>query len=66
MKWLNFFIDRPITATVINLMMVVVGLLSIRSLLVDEYPRIIVPKLRIEPTIVTPHQKQLRKKLLTH
>lgn len=48
MKWLNFFIDRPITATVINLMMVVVGLLSIRSLLVDEYPRIIVPKLRIE------------------
>jgi multidrug efflux pump subunit AcrB len=50
MKWINFFIDRPVTAIVINLMMIVCGILAFRGLLVDEYPRIIVPKLQVETT----------------
>jgi len=48
MKWLNFFIDRPVTACVINIMMVVCGLLALSGLLVDEYPQIIVPRLSVE------------------
>lgn len=47
MKWINFFIDRPVTATVINLMLVVCGILAFRGMVVDEYPRIIVPKIKV-------------------
>lgn len=47
MKWLNFFIDRPVTATVINMMLIVCGTLAFRGVLVDEYPRIIVPKVKV-------------------
>jgi multidrug efflux pump len=48
MKWLNFFIDRPVTACVINIMMVICGLLALNGLLVDEYPHVIVPRLSVE------------------
>src|SRR5579871_2169683 len=47
MKFLDFFIDRPVTATVVNLMLIVCGVLSFKGLLVDEYPRIVVPKVKI-------------------
>lgn len=47
MKWLNFFIDRPVTASVINVMLIVCGILAFRDLMVDEYPRIVVPKVRV-------------------
>ena len=48
MKWINFFIKRPVTACVVNIMMVVCGLLAVGSLLVDEYPQVIVPRLSVE------------------
>lgn len=48
MKWLNFFIDRPVASSVINLMMVICGLLALNGLLVDEYPQVIVPRLTIK------------------
>lgn len=47
MKWLNFFIDRPVTATVVNLMLIVCGVLAFKGLLIDEYPRIVVPKIKV-------------------
>jgi multidrug efflux pump len=47
MKFLDFFIDRPVTATVINLMLMVCGVLAFRGLLVDEYPVIVVPRLSV-------------------
>lgn len=50
MKWINFFIERPVTATVINCMLIISGLLAFRGLLVDEYPHIVVPKLSVETT----------------
>ena len=50
MKLLNFFIERPITATIINLMVVFAGVLSFKGLLLDEYPRIVVPKIKIHTT----------------
>lgn len=50
MKWLNFFIERPVTATVVNLMLIISGLLAFRGLLIDEYPSIVVPKLSVETT----------------
>ena len=50
MKWINFFIERPVTACVINIMMVVCGLLAMKGLLIDEYPRVIVPRLSVETT----------------
>ena len=48
MKWINFFIDRPVTACVVNIMMVICGLLALNGLLVDEYPHVIVPRLSVE------------------
>ncbi len=47
MRFLDFFIERPVTAIVINLMLMVCGVLAFRGLLVDEYPRIVVPKVKI-------------------
>lgn len=47
MKWLNFFIDRPVTATVINAMLIVLGLLAFKGLLVDEFPVVVVPRLTV-------------------
>lgn len=47
MRWLNFFIERPVTACVINVMLIVCGILAFRDLLVDEYPRIVVPKVKV-------------------
>lgn len=48
MKWLEYFIKRPITAIIINLMLMFLGLLALPQLLIDEYPRIVVPKIKIE------------------
>lgn len=50
MKSLNFFIERPVTATVLNVMLIVCGVLAFRGLLIDEYPRVIVPKVKVETT----------------
>lgn len=47
---LDFFINRPVTATVLNVMLVVCGVLAFRSLTVDEYPIIIVPKIKVSTT----------------
>lgn len=47
MRWLNFFIARPVTATVINVMLVVCGVLAFRGMVVDEYPLIVVPKIKV-------------------
>src|SRR5580658_8991166 len=43
----DFFIKRPVTATILNLMLIVIGVLAFRGLSVDEYPRIVVPKIKV-------------------
>lgn len=47
MKWIEFFIERPVTACVINVMLIIIGALSFGDLLIDEYPHIVVPQLSV-------------------
>lgn len=43
----RFFIDRPVFATVLALLIVLIGLVSIAFLPVDRYPRIVPPSVQI-------------------
>lgn len=47
MKWTSFFLTRPVTALVINIMLIVLGVLAFRTLHIDEYPKIIIPKITV-------------------
>ncbi len=47
MKIFSFFIERPITSIVVNLILVLLGLLAFNNLLVDEYPKVVLPKIQI-------------------
>ncbi len=48
----RFFIDRPIVAMVISIIMVIVGLVAMRSLPVTQYPDIIPPEIQIQANYV--------------
>ena len=43
-----FFIDRPVFASILNLMIVVVGLISLTNISLREYPDIDVPRLQVQ------------------
>ena len=45
---LHFFIDRPIFASVLSIIIVVVGLVSLRILPVAQFPRIVPPVVQID------------------
>ncbi|MCA9508132.1 MAG: efflux RND transporter permease subunit [Myxococcales bacterium] len=65
MKWTNFFIERPVTAVVVNIMLVISGLLAFKGLLIDEYPRIIVPKLSVETSYSNASTETIEKEITT-
>ncbi len=44
----KFFIQRPIFATVISLIIVIAGLVSMQSLAVEEYPQVVPPEVSVE------------------
>lgn len=46
----KFFIDRPIFATVIAILMIIVGLLTVKSLPVAQYPEITPPTVQVSAT----------------
>ena len=48
----RFFINRPIVAMVIAILQVVVGLVTMLSLPVAQYPNIVPPEIRIQTTFV--------------
>src|SRR3954471_18400309 len=48
----RFFINRPIVAMVIAIMMVILGVVSMLSLPVSQFPKIVPPELRIQTTFV--------------
>src|SRR5215469_1237462 len=48
----RFFIRRPIVAIVIAILQVVVGLVTMLSLPVSQYPNIVPPEIRIQTTYV--------------
>ena len=50
MRFSHFFIDRPIFATVLSLIVTIVGLIAQRALPVSEYPEIAPPTVNITAT----------------
>ncbi len=48
----RFFINRPIVAMVIAILMVLVGLVSMLSLPISKFPNIVPPEIRIQTTFV--------------
>ena len=46
----KFFINRPIFATVISIVIVLAGIIAIRSLPVQEYPSIAPPQIIVSAT----------------
>src|SRR5262245_15389945 len=50
MRFSHFFIDRPIFATVLSLMIAIVGFIAQRTLPVAEYPEIAPPTVNIQAT----------------
>jgi len=48
----RFFINRPIVAMVIAILMVLVGIVSMLSLPVAQFPKIVPPEIRIQTTFV--------------
>src|SRR3954465_3102921 len=47
MRFSHFFIDRPIFAAVISIMLTLVGYISLRSLPISEYPEIAPPTIEV-------------------
>src|SRR2546423_12548245 len=48
----EFFIKRPIVAMVIAILMVILGLVSMLTLPIAQFPKIVPPELRIQTTFV--------------
>jgi len=48
----RFFINRPIVAMVIAILMVIVGAVSMLTLPVAQFPNIVLPEIRIQTTFV--------------
>ena len=46
----RFFINRPIVAMVIAILMVIIGIVSMLSLPVAQFPNIVPPEIRIQTT----------------
>jgi len=61
----KFFIDRPIVAIVIAILMVIVGAVTITSLPVAQFPNIVPPEIRLQATFVGADAKTLEQAVAT-
>jgi hydrophobic/amphiphilic exporter-1 (mainly G- bacteria), HAE1 family len=61
----RFFINRPIVAMVIAILMVLVGAVSMLSLPVAQFPNIVPPEIRIQTTFVGADAKTLAESVAT-
>src|ERR1700732_2710452 len=61
----KFFIDRPIVAMVISILMVIVGGVTIASLPVAQFPNIVPPEIRLQATFVGADAKTLEQAVAT-
>src|ERR1700719_2586936 len=61
----KFFIDRPIVAMVIAILMVIVGAVTITSLPVAQFPNIVPPEIRLQATFVGADAKTLEQSVAT-
>ena len=46
----KFFIDRPVFASVISIIIVIAGLVAMRSLPIEQYPEIVPPEVTVSAT----------------
>src|SRR3979409_1726092 len=61
----KFFINRPIVAMVISILMVIVGAVTISSLPVAQFPNIVPPEIRLQATYVGADAKTLEQAVAT-
>jgi HAE1 family hydrophobic/amphiphilic exporter-1 len=61
----RFFINRPIVAIVIAILMVVIGVVSMLSLPVAQFPNIVPPEIRIQATFLGGDAKTLAQSVAT-
>ena len=61
----RFFINRPIVAMVIAILTLIVGLVSMRSLPVAQFPDIVPPEIRIQATYVGADARTLAESVAT-
>jgi HAE1 family hydrophobic/amphiphilic exporter-1 len=61
----KFFINRPIVAMVIAILMVIVGAVTITSLPVAQFPNIVPPEIRLQATYVGADAKTLEQAVAT-
>ncbi|TAL60279.1 MAG: hypothetical protein EPN84_09820, partial [Legionella sp.] len=50
MKFSHFFIDRPIFATVLSIIIVIVGGLAYFNLPIEQYPQVVPPTIQVSAT----------------
>jgi HAE1 family hydrophobic/amphiphilic exporter-1 len=61
----KFFINRPIVAMVISILMVIVGAVTIATLPVAQFPNIVPPEIRLQATYVGADAKTLEEGVAT-
>src|SRR5512138_933275 len=61
----RFFINRPIVAIVIAILMVIVGAVSMTTLPVAQFPEIVPPEIRIQTTYVGADAETLEQSVAT-
>src|SRR5246127_5504612 len=61
----NFFIRRPIVAMVIAILMVIVGVVTIASLPVAQFPNIVPPEIQLQASYVGADAKALEQSVAT-
>src|SRR5580698_8840568 len=61
----KFFINRPIVAMVISILTVIVGIVSITSLPVAQFPNIVPPEIQLQATYVGADARTLEQAVAT-
>jgi hydrophobic/amphiphilic exporter-1 (mainly G- bacteria), HAE1 family len=61
----RFFINRPIVAMVIAILMVLVGLVSMTTLPISQFPNVVPPEVRIQTTFVGADAETLQQSVAT-
>jgi multidrug efflux pump len=61
----KFFINRPIFATVLSIVVVIAGLMSMRILPVEEYPEVVPPQVNVSATYVGANAETIAKTVAT-
>jgi HAE1 family hydrophobic/amphiphilic exporter-1 len=61
----RFFINRPIVAMVIAILMVLVGLVSMTTLPISQFPSVVPPEIRIQTTFVGADSETVQQSIAT-